>query len=379
MNIYIISWFGKSNIAHLRRNYHKRQIEWAFENNLQPVVLAQEYQNSDYINGVTYIDSNSDRILLPAEARNIVLRKFYETDEDFGIIADNDTIIYEKYGDGKVIIDFFRSLDVKKFPIDIISLSNPTTHLKKGVLEIPRYQNNLVFNKTYYASALFFLKNLKKYHNTELYNDSETFVDKYGKLITCEDHDFCINGMLNHGLNVYSLRNVYYREFGRSKSTWVDVDSNRNTIDAKKLINEKYKKKLYLIPESNVRMYPYIGTFVTSTGISKVAFHRNRRREKVIINTGCTDVKFYRLPKHMSAEEGVSYCIENDLYDIKKVVSEIEQRGEQILSKSHTDNAPIRFNWKVCSQLKRVPNQILVPKRKELKKLNNVWQTKFGD
>ena len=75
--IYIISWFGNDDVKERRKEFHKKQIEWAFKHNLTPVVLAQDYTAADYIDNVRYINADtSNGILTPSQARNILLDEF---------------------------------------------------------------------------------------------------------------------------------------------------------------------------------------------------------------------------------------------------------------------------------------------------------------
>ena len=91
-NCYIISWFGRDpDLRERRRRMHQTQIEWCHKHSLHPVVFAQEYEDGDYLDGVTYI-RNEGAVLHPGPARNVLLKHFYQTDDDYAVFADNDIV-----------------------------------------------------------------------------------------------------------------------------------------------------------------------------------------------------------------------------------------------------------------------------------------------
>ena len=47
-NMYIISWFGDNQTTQKRIEIHDRQLQWAFTNDLRPVVFAQHYKDEYY-------------------------------------------------------------------------------------------------------------------------------------------------------------------------------------------------------------------------------------------------------------------------------------------------------------------------------------------
>jgi len=364
-NIYIISWFGNDDVRDIRKEYHNRQIDWAFKQNLIPIVLAQDYKDTDYIDGVRYIDADiTTGILLPSAARNILLNEFYKSDDDFAFFADNDSILYNEnqYSDSINFISLMKNIPMNLFSdIDIIAFANPARTAFKEELSKPIYKNDFVFRRTYYTTGpIHLMKNIAKYHNKKLYYDSETFNDN-GNIITCEEHDFCINGMF-HDIKTYHLRNVLLYELGRKNSTWVNTDTNRNVNYAKQLINDKYQLELYKFPDVNEKTFNYIGHAVEPDHITKkIRFaHDSTSRVVACEAKGRTDVHFYELPNPMTAPEALDYCITNDLYGIKEMC-DLFYKNKPVLLKSHTKKS-IQFNWDVTPEIKNIKKIITVPK-----------------
>jgi ABC-type polar amino acid transport system ATPase subunit len=109
-NIYIISWFGnESKLRQFRKEIHKKQLDWARTNGLKITVLAQDYEPDDYEQDVVYV--HSDKFLRPCGARNTLMEKFYTSDEDYAIFADNDTVIVDEvWGEPNRFIEDLRKL-----------------------------------------------------------------------------------------------------------------------------------------------------------------------------------------------------------------------------------------------------------------------------
>lgn len=363
--IYIISWFGDDNVKERRKEFHKKQIEWAFKHNLKPVVLAQDYTAADYIDNVRYINADiSNGILTPSQARNILLDEFYNSDDDFAFFADNDAVLSDdiQHSDSGNFIQLMRNFTIDMFAdIDIISFANPSRTAFKSELSKPIYKNNFVFRRCYYTTGpIHIMKNIKKIYGKTLYYDVDTFNDN-GKIITCEEHDFCINGML-HGIKAYHLRNVLLVEFGRTVSTWVNDDSNRGVDYAKQLINDKYKLELYIFPTNTEKTFEYIGhSLEPDMKTRKIRFADDPQlRTNICLKKGRSDIHFYKLPKPMTAPDILDYCISNNLFGIKEICDKF-YKHKSVLKKSHT-KIPVQFNWNVLPQFSSIKKIITVPK-----------------
>lgn len=149
----------------------KKQKEF-FDLNLPGVKIyccAQQYKEQDYLEGIEYI--KFEKPIGQSKARNELLKIFYNSDEDFILLADDDTWLYPYYD----CMDYFKDL-----------LSNPKPFLKldlvTGLLPIlGGFKQNILDNLASYESnhvltplssktlAFCLLKNTKKYYNKEYY------------------------------------------------------------------------------------------------------------------------------------------------------------------------------------------------------------------
>ena len=117
--IYIISYFG-NNDKEFRKKVHKKQLLfWLKEKNYNIKILAMEYNKSDYINNnrIEYIKLKEH--ITQSKARNILLKEFYNSNYDFCIFMDNDSILRINYSDMNIenYEDTFKYIDIF-FPIN---------------------------------------------------------------------------------------------------------------------------------------------------------------------------------------------------------------------------------------------------------------------
>lgn len=243
--MYIISWFGNSEIREKRKNYHTRQIDWAVENGLEVYVFAQGYGESDYDPRVVYLPNDSAQILLPADARNHCLRHFYNSDANFAVVADNDSNLHSgpQHCDSKDFVSLFNRLPLSDLTeVDFFFPLNPG---KKGFNstynEHPeKFKQNFVFTRNTDSKGSFaVLKNLKKFYNTEIFYDEVSYKSSDGKIITHEDVDFGVQ-MLVAGFSCYELTNTVLLEFAsNNNSTW-SVERSEETSFGKQILRKKF-------------------------------------------------------------------------------------------------------------------------------------------
>lgn len=230
---YIISWLGNgTDIRKMRHKNHLEQIQNLQKCGIQPIVLAQEYEKDEFIEGVTYIKSTKQPTI--ADARNVLLEEFYKTDLDFGIFADDDCIFYEgkeSYGDSWGIFDLLRNIDYDNFKevdcfVPIVPIFTPFSKFyeeNKALLA-----SNLYFEKNSLMKGIHFTKNLKKeYSDPIYYNNKVGFID--GTFYGGEDNFFAYE-LISKGYGVYRCRNIIAKENG--KSTWaVNKEVRREVMD----------------------------------------------------------------------------------------------------------------------------------------------------
>ena len=226
MKLYVISWFGRRIYPELierRKKIHKTQIDWALAQGLEPVVYAQEYAPEDYLEGVTYIKSETPNH--PSIGRNILLKHFYQTSDDWAVFADNDAILYDDdtHADSHHFIAEFKKIDPKdiKYVAAITPIDGRQTPFR-ATLETNGWQKNWILKrKNNLKGSLFVMKNMKKAFNEEIYFDETFGAD--GKFIPYEDLDFAIT-ITKKNYGVYEMQNIILKEIGSNISTWAKND-----------------------------------------------------------------------------------------------------------------------------------------------------------
>lgn len=224
--MYIISWFGDDAVQTKRREYHQRQLAWAQQQHLQPVVYAQEYLDTDYQDQVEYI-VNTEGVKFPGTARNFLLDKFYASDEDWAIFADNDSVLHAgpQHCDSKNFVEVFNNIDPELLGnVDAFIPINPANmpFNKLYAENTQTFQNNLVFRRsTAFKGSFFVLKNLRKFYNQRFYFDQTSFTNTEGAMIGGEDVDFALQ-LLKSNFGVYQCQNIVLKELGHTVSTWTE-------------------------------------------------------------------------------------------------------------------------------------------------------------
>ena len=247
-NIYIISWFGNNpEIRAKRIEIHNRQLAWVEKQKLTPIILAQHYEDNEYQPGLKYIRIEKNQpLLLPAAARNVLLKQFYTSEDDMALFADNDTRFYSgpQHGDSANFVEIMRAIDADDFlNIDLVQFTNPARTPFKKTLANSIFRTDLVFRRAYSVyGPIFLIKNLKKHHYKELYFSDTNFQTAEGKIINGEEIDFGVKFLMN-GLKCYSTMNVIYDEMGRTKSTWTATNAARSNATAWEIINRTWNLK----------------------------------------------------------------------------------------------------------------------------------------
>lgn len=278
--MYILSWFGNSDVSDYRRKVHAIQVQWAFDKGFEVIVQPQQYKPDDYIDGVIYLDEPKE-LLAPGPGRNLLFKHFYESDEDMAIFADNDGLLSD-YGIGETFFEDMNKNFDRYRNVDFFIPANPAiTHAYGEIKHNEEYKKFHIFSRKMVdvKGTFFVLRNLKKYYDIEIYNDPFFDYDENG-LIIGEDTEFCIN-VIKHGFGVYLLKNVILKEFGGyKKSCWTSNYANRRLSEQKAM---EYTAKKYNIPLKKN------GKFNTMRFMNE----HFQRPKKLMINIGDTDHEFF--------------------------------------------------------------------------------------
>lgn len=218
-----------------RHSKHKFQVEYFKSKGLDIYVFAQFYDEKDKIEGVTYLEWNGERHL-PGEARNVCLKHFYESEQDFMLMLDDEITILEKvynksHEDGINFIKEFQKMDIVDFKnIDVFGTLLPTRDAYGLTFEENKteFQNSWVFKRRpHLCGQAVFLKNLKKYYDKEMYFP-ENWKTEDGDVLIGEDQAFSINLQLN-GFNSFQLQNIVLNDLGVKISTYAPSDKEELT------------------------------------------------------------------------------------------------------------------------------------------------------
>ena len=225
-----------------RLDKHKRQLELFKTLNVPIFIVAQNYKQEELTNIPNINYYVTEKGIGPANARNILLQTFYNSQEDYMMLCDDDIVFYEYYG----IRDFFNELitNPNKFIDDldyIRGVMASKVPFKQTVYDQRLNLTHYVFEDrdTIGTTALAIVKNFKKYYNKEIYYEDLNVSEGNGY----EDKDFCcklkINNIKTHVLDTFILKAFNYTDNSTLFNTYEDRMNVHNDNNSK--IYEKYK------------------------------------------------------------------------------------------------------------------------------------------
>lgn len=235
----IPSYFGWDEIRDIRYQAHQKQLKWIKELGIKTIIYAQDYQKDEYDSCPFITYEKQDKPAHWAIFKRRFLEHFYETDYEWGIIADNDAGLYDHHLGYNIFrhmdlfpklwknIDFWYPLDPRK---------EPFTHLWQKYPGF--YKDNLIFVQTSLTTkgTMFVVKNPKYSGKKKVLFSAET---------SCDDTEFTINCIIN-GWNVYKCNSSVLKELVDSSEhstiSWLaDIKERaRIVIEEKKLFAQRY-------------------------------------------------------------------------------------------------------------------------------------------
>ena len=374
MNVlYIISWFGRDlKLRAFRKSIHMKQLEWARVNNFKIIVLAQEYQPEDYVDGIEYI--HSDVFLRPCAARNVLLEHFYNSDEDYAVFEDNDTVLKDdEWGTSNAFIRDMRNITQSHFDqIDFVSGINPAIQAYGPELQKDIYKTHHVFYRTIkFSGGFFILKNLRKHKNIRIFFDDVTFSDETGNIVPGEEGDFCIN-LLMHGLYCYQNYKAIFNDMATAKrSTWaVKLSERTNKQYFVDVINQKHKTELLTLLNTDDKTFRFVG-YSTNDGETDIRFCNDYTTRILHLRTKQhTDIVFHKLPYPMTIENIFIWAYDNiDDTKLRTLIDNNRHKTYRRMSNPRT-----KFHWERVPHPQ--PTQLLIPTEN---KLNTFFELKVID
>lgn len=356
-HIYIISWFGKDPVLReFRKKCHERQLEWCRTNKFKITVLAQEYNENEYHPDVEYVIP--DKLLRPCGARNTLMEIFYNSNEDYAVFADNDTIIVdEKWGEPNGFIEEMRTILESEYgKIDFVGGINPAIQAYNGELERLEYVNNIVFRKTRkFSGGFFILKNLQKHKGFKRWFDDESFRNEAGKIVPGEEGDFAINLLMSGLFCFQNYKAVFYDMATANRSTWATSTSERtDPFTFARLINKKYGIELISMEEEVEREFSVIG-YVTDAGKIKISFSEGKMKDAQ--KGKIQGAAFWTSPQPMIVSNLIAWGIAN-IQDatMQDVLDKNKKKGFKRLGNPRT-----KFDWKKLPI--EHPQNLLIPRK----------------
>lgn len=207
----------------LRREAHYQQVAYWLDKGFKLVIVATNLNSDDFINSddIRYIVTPKLGI---ANSRNILLREFYASDQDFGVFLDDDIILDDSVGSGE-FLQTFRETDVAHVgDIDMFSPIHPTWHGRDAVEVLFA---TFVANPRQAGHSMF-LKNLRLHYGVEFYFKNEWAPQPWEPRCG-EDVVFGLDLFLA-GYGVYDCYNMLKVVSGDDISTWLEDPSSREEM-----------------------------------------------------------------------------------------------------------------------------------------------------
>ena len=177
----------QNSIKHLLKIFPADQIK----------VCAQNYKEEDYIDGLDYIIKSKEGFGCGG-ARNELLKIFYASDEDYCMLLDDDTVLYDTPCSRKL----FELLNDKGFLRfkNVDAICGTETYNKKHV-RISTAQ--LTFEKMPFEqlNGLLIIKNFKKYYGEEHYYENTNCEDELFRFSCLADKcSYKVNELIYDGV-----------------------------------------------------------------------------------------------------------------------------------------------------------------------------------
>lgn len=224
------------------------------------IVNDQEFIDSDYEEGFTYIGHHKERQGF-VNTRNQLLEYFYNSDADWAIWMDaNSRVSKTSLNDFITLIDAVKQgkveVDVVLSTLGII-VSGERIDAKKRSDYFEKIYLTKVGNGYDWLHAAF-MKNLKKYHNKEIYIDPEAEPRKAGMT-----EDVFFVRILRRLFDVRLCPTIVVTKAGVKTSTWAASETGKynypkNGYDATERAIDKFINYYKLMPvKQTTKSYEY--------------------------------------------------------------------------------------------------------------------------
>ena len=219
-----VSYLPNNELRTKRLEAARFQIEW-FDKilpNEKIMVVAQAYTKDELPDVDKYAVFWFDEPLGAGNARNKILEIFYESDYDWLLLCDDDTVLYPYYS----VDDFIKDIafNVEKFEkIDAVSALEPEyypykklNYEDKNNLEYYKFEPRVLNS----GSATSIIRNIKKYYGKQIYYPDVDANKGEGR----EDIEFLI-AWLKAGFNWYTMQTMIRKSLCFDKSSIFGADT----------------------------------------------------------------------------------------------------------------------------------------------------------
>ncbi len=227
---YVIHYLPNDPVERAKRKRaHFEQINYWLAYNFKFVIAASNLLEEDifYHEDIRYI--HTPRVGI-ANSRNMLLREFYASDEDFGLFMDDDVILNDAYGSGGIVEEFI-DMDIARMRgIDLFSPIHPVWH---GAAECQKANLDLYAGFKFernprVAGHAMFLRNMRKFYDREYYFKNEwapqPWVERCG-----EDVVFGLDLHMD-GFGVFDCYNMIKVVENDETSTWLSDSGKREQM-----------------------------------------------------------------------------------------------------------------------------------------------------
>lgn len=226
---YVIHYLPKDPSERERRKKaHHEQIAYWLGHGFKFLIAASNVEDGDVYRheNVRYIHTPQIGI---ANSRNILLRDFYASDEDFGLFMDDDIILDDVVG-SDLILEELVDVDINRLNrIDLFSPIHPEWHGVESALKANNGQSLWTFRKNpRQAGHAMFLRNMRKFYDREYYFKNEWSPQPWAPRCG-EDVVFALDLHLD-GFGVYDCHNMLKIVRNDDTSTWLSDSSKREQM-----------------------------------------------------------------------------------------------------------------------------------------------------
>lgn len=223
---YIVSFLplDDQELRESRSRITRRQIQWWLDQTSIPVnVIAMNYGDEDYLTEHPRLHYHKNPPMKLTPARTVGFELFYGSDYDFGIMMDDDAILYDKshHNSGPKFFEEMAEQIHKYGEIDVFFPINPQ---KIGFNPIwdknpERFEDNHVFKRNMdLKGSMFVVRNFRKYNRTPVYPDKDFNWQ--------EDTKFAID-CVAAGYTVFQSHNIILNELSGKASHFAAQSSLR--------------------------------------------------------------------------------------------------------------------------------------------------------